>query len=46
MRTGQKKTLAGWHLKDKDPMEKMVRNYQGGETSEQQGRHSTVHRFL
>ena len=42
-----RKTLAGWHQKDKDPMGNMVRNYQGGgETTEQQGRHSKVHRFL
>ena len=48
MKTGQKRTLAGWHQKDKDPMGKMVRICQGegGETTEQQGRHSTVHRFL
>ena len=36
-KTGQKKTLAKRHPKDKDPMGKMVRNYQGGgETTEQQ----------
>ena len=47
MTTGQKKTLAGWHQKDKDPVGKMVRNYQGGgETTEQQGRHNAMHRFL
>ena len=33
--------------RQRDPMGKMVRNYQGaGETTEQQGHHSTVHRFL
>ena len=46
MKTFQKKKLAEWHQKDKDPIEKMVRLYQGGgETTEQQGHHSTVHRF-
>ena len=40
------KTLAGWHQEDQDPMGKMVRNYQGGETTEHQGRHITVHRYL
>ena len=30
MKTGQKKTLAEWHQKGKDPMGKMSRNCQGG----------------
>ena len=43
MKTGQKKRLLGGIKKDKDPMGKTVRNYQGGgETTEQQGRHSSA----
>ena len=41
------KTFAGRHQKHKDNVRKMVRSHQGGrKTTEQQGRHSTVHRFL
>ena len=37
---------AGRHQEDKSHVRKMVRGHQGGgETAEQQGRHSTVHRF-
>ena len=47
MKTGQKKRLLGGIKKTKTLWGKMVRNCQGGgETTEQQGRHSTVHRFL
>ena len=46
MKTGQKKRLLGGIKKTKT-MGKVVRNCQGGgETTEQQGRHSTVHRFI
>ena len=45
MKTGQKKRLLGGIKKTKVLWEKWYKNYQGRETTEQQGRHSTVHRF-
>ena len=47
MKTGQKNRLLGGIKKTKTLWEKWYETYQGGgETTEQQGRHSTVHRFL
>ena len=47
MKTGQKKRLLGGMQKTKTMWERWYEaNQGGGETTEQQGRHSTVHRFL